>query len=87
MPVSTTKNIDTGRSGEEYISMLTDPKRQEPRGSDYHRDELEKWYGDLMNTPLMKKKELTKKVSSAYQAKIEIKPVQHEPPLVHDIMF
>ena len=55
IPVSATKNVDTGISGEKYISQITENNKQEE--SEFDEGELKGYYGDLMKTPLMKKEE------------------------------
>ncbi len=67
IPSSTTKDLHTGISGEQYISWFTDETRQDYRGIDFNEGELDGHYGSLMKTPLMIKEELQQKSKNASQ--------------------
>ena len=75
IPVSATKKIDTGISGEQYIAWFADKTRQDYRGIDYEENELEEYYGDLMKTPLMQKKEYQQKSYNNEQVQKEKMPM------------
>ncbi len=60
VPVPRKKDLITGISGETYIEYMTDKNRQDYRGIDYDDGEIEKWYENMIKTPLMQKKELQK---------------------------
>ncbi len=60
IPVPRKKHLITGISGETYIEYMTDKNRQDYRGIDYDDGEIEKWYGNIIKTPLMRKEELQK---------------------------
>ena len=67
IPQSTTKDVNTAISGEQYISWFTDETRQDYRGIDFNDGELEEYYGDLMKTPLMMKEKFQQKSNNATQ--------------------
>ena len=71
IPRSTTKDVNTAISGEQYISWFMDETRQDYRGIDYDDGELEGYYGDLMKTPLMIKEELQQKSNNVTQQFVE----------------
>lgn len=62
VPVPQKKHLITGISGETYIKYMTDDYRQDYRGIDYDDGEIEKFYGDIIKTPLRQKKELQKSI-------------------------
>lgn len=57
IPVPKMKKCKTGISGEQYIKMFLDPKRQDYRGIDFEDGELDQTYGEQMKTPLILKEE------------------------------
>ena len=64
IPISTTKNIETGISGEQYIKWYRDDNRKQEGGIDFYEGELEKLYGeDLMKSPLMIRQEQSRSVN------------------------
>lgn len=63
IPISTIKHIETGISGEQYLQWFKDEGRQDYEGIDYYDGELEEYYGELMKTPLMMKKEFERNVN------------------------
>ena len=60
VPVPRKKHLITGISGETYIEYMTDKNRQDYRGIDFDDGEIEGYYGNIIKTPLMRKKELQK---------------------------
>ena len=60
VPVPQKKHLNTGISGETYIEYMTDNYRQNDTGIDYEDREIEEYYGNIIKTPLMQKKELQK---------------------------
>lgn len=64
IPVSRTRKLETGISGEQYISWLTDPSRQDHREINLTEREIET---DLMKTPFMIRQEYASKRAPAKQ--------------------
>lgn len=60
IPAKTAKNVKTHISGEQYIQWLTDKTRQDYRGINCEYGELENLCGELLQTPLIRKKEIEK---------------------------
>ena len=60
VPVPHKRDLITGISGEAYIKYMTDKNRQDHRGIDCDYREIEADYGNIIKTPLMKKRELQK---------------------------
>ncbi len=77
IPMSTIKKLETGISGEQHMQNMLDENRQDYRGIDYDEGELEKYYGKLMQTPLMQKRELQKNEKEVLKSK-ELNPHDKE---------
>lgn len=77
IPFSTVKNLKTGISEEQYMQWFTDDNRQDYRGIDYDDGELEEYYGELMKTPLMMKKEFERNTNQISEKSNEITINKH----------
>lgn len=51
------------------MQNMLDENRQDYRGIDFDEGELEKYYGELMKTPLMQKSELQKNEKKVLKSK------------------
>lgn len=81
VPVPRKKDLVTNISGETYIEWMTDNARQDGEGIDYDEGELEEFYGEKIETPLMRKNELLKSIqkeNDSSDMKSREKPAEYE---------